>query len=82
PPPTPGGLGQPYPRRPARARATALTLLVADASGRLIETRRLPSATHHLAEVTFPAPGSYTLHLRPRLNNRQAPTTTLKVIAQ
>ena len=77
--------GQPVQLRVALTEPTALTLTVVDALGRRLEERRLPAASHHLEEVTFPAAGSFTLHLRPRRNATRhlfATSTSLTVVVQ
>ncbi|MEL7163455.1 MAG: hypothetical protein AAFN92_22045, partial [Bacteroidota bacterium] len=68
--PNPVRAGQQVQLRAVIREAASLVLSVHDISGRLLEERFLPAATHHLTEVSFPAPGSYTLHLRPRPNER------------
>ena len=61
--------------------AAALVVTAYDASGKLVfQHPTLPTASHHLTELTFPAPGPYTLHLRPRLKSRQSPQHTLRII--
>lgn len=84
--PNPVRAGQPVLLRAETEQSVAMTVTIYDLAGRLLESRHLPTSTHHLAEVTFPAPGTYTLHLSPRLSrrlkNRQAPTTSIKVVAQ
>lgn len=66
--PNPVSTGQPVQLRIALREATSLTLTVVDATGRQLEERHLPAATHQLSELTFPAPGPYALHLRSRQN--------------
>ncbi|MEO0731824.1 MAG: hypothetical protein AAFZ52_03245, partial [Bacteroidota bacterium] len=77
--PNPVQAGQSTQLRAILAEAAAVTLSVYDLSGRLLEERFLPAATHHLTEVSFPAPGAYTLHLRARHKNATPSTITLLV---
>lgn len=75
--PNPVKAGSPVQLRAALGEPAALTLAVYDALGRLLEERRLPQGSHHLTEVTFPASGSYTLHLRSR---QMANTRAVKIL--
>lgn len=80
--PNPVQAGQLVQLRAATGRTTRLVLSVYDPNGRLVESRALPPSTHHLTEVSFPVPGTYTLHLRPRQTSRQAPTASLQIVVQ
>lgn len=79
--PNPAPAGRPLQLRVALAKTAGLILTVYDALGHQVMTRPLSATTHHLAEITLPAPGSYAVHLRSRLLNHSAPSHTLKVIA-
>lgn len=79
--PNPVSRNEPVQLRVALREAAALVVTAYDASGKLVfQHPTLPTASHHLTELTFPAPGPYTLHLRPRLKSRKAPQHTLRVI--
>jgi hypothetical protein len=80
--PNPAVPGTPLQLRVALTKAAGLVLTVYDVLGRQVSTQPLPANTHHMAEITLPAPGTYSLHLRSRLLNRSAPSHTIKVIAQ
>ncbi|MBC6995662.1 hypothetical protein QWY85_06345 [Neolewinella lacunae] len=77
--PNPVAVGQATQLRIALAVPQALHLSAYDLNGRQLEERWLPPTTHHLTELTFPAPGTYTLHLRPRPHG---PTQALFVVVQ
>ncbi|MFK8160918.1 MAG: hypothetical protein AB8H12_00505 [Lewinella sp.] len=79
--PNPAAAGTPLQLRVALAEASGLVATVYDALGRQVSTQALPVSTHHLAEITLPAAGTYSLHLRSRLINRSAPSFTLQVIS-
>ncbi len=78
--PNPALAGQPIQLRAALRESSALVVTAYDALGRLVKTLDLPPTTHHLAELSLPSSGTYTLHLRSRLKSRKAPQRTLKVI--
>jgi hypothetical protein len=78
--PNPVAAGQPVQLRVALRKRSAMVVTVFDALGREVKTLDLPPTTHHLAELTLPSSGTYTLHLRSRLKSRKAPQRTLKVI--
>lgn len=84
--PNPIAAGQHGQLRVQLAKERPLQLMIHDLTGRLLEERRLPAHTHHLTEVSFPAPGTYTLHLRPRPSfatpQEKVPTQTIKVVVQ
>lgn len=80
--PNPVAAGQSVQLRAALIEASTLRLSVVDVSGRLLEERRLTPTSHHLTEIVFPAPGSYTLHLRSRPNSAKPQRHTLKVVVQ
>lgn len=79
--PNPTAAGTPLQLRVALTDAAGLVLTIYDALGRQVKTQSLPTNTHHLAEITLPAPGAYSLHLRSRLLSRSAPSHSIKVIA-
>lgn len=78
--PNPVRNGQATQLRVSLAETSALVLTAYDALGREVFSQTLPPNTHHLTELTFPAPGTYSLHLRPRLKKRSAPQRALKVV--
>jgi len=78
--PNPVQAGQPSQLRIALANESALLITAFDALGREVFSQALPPNTHHLTELSFPIPGTYSLHLRPRLKKRSAPQRTLKVV--
>jgi hypothetical protein len=79
--PNPTAAGTPLQLRVALTEAAGLVLTIYDALGRQVKTQPLSANTHHLAEITLPAPGTYSLHLRSRLLSRSAPSHSIKVIA-
>jgi hypothetical protein len=84
--PNPVRAGQPIQLRTALSEQSALVITAYDALGREVLRQPLPPDTHHLTELTFPAPGTYSLHLsrlsRGRLKKRSAPQRTLKVVVR
>jgi hypothetical protein len=84
--PNPVRAGQPIQLRTALSEQSALVITAYDALGREVLRQPLPPDTHHLTELTFPAPGTYSLHLsrlsRGRLKKRSAPQRTLKGVVR
>lgn len=80
--PNPVRAGSPVQLRAALSDASSLRVSVLDISGRVVEQRWLPAATHHLAEFTFPYPGPFTLHLLPSLFSKNVERHTVQIIAQ
>lgn len=80
--PNPARAGHPIQLRAALQQSSGLVIIAYDALGREVLHQALPSNTHHLTELTLPAPGSYSLHLRSRLRHRNAPHYATKVLVQ
>ncbi|MEM9931793.1 MAG: hypothetical protein AAF840_18475, partial [Bacteroidota bacterium] len=80
--PNPVEAGSPTQLRVALKQTAGLVILAYDPLGREVFRRALPANSHHLTDLTFPAAGTYSLHLRSRLRHRNAPHYTLRVVVQ